>query len=99
MRSRYSAYALGRGDYLMATWAEETRPADLDLATPPQPQWLGLEVRHAHEEGDNAVVEFIARCKINGRAQRLQERSRFVRRRLGEEWRWYYVDGEFPAAD
>lgn len=98
MRSRYSAYALGLGNYLLATWAEETRPGELDLATPPQPQWLGLEVRHAQEDGDSAVVEFIARCKINGRAQRLQERSRFVRRRLGEAWRWYYVDGEFPDA-
>ncbi len=99
MRSRYSAYALGLGDYLHQTWAAETRPAELDLTTPPQPQWLGLEVRDAREDGDSAVVEFIARCKINGRAERLQERSRFVRRQLGGEWRWYYVDGEFPAAD
>jgi SEC-C motif domain protein len=95
MRSRYSAYVLGLEDYLCQTWAEETRPASLDLATEPQPQWLGLEVQHAEEAGDTAVVEFVARCKINGRAQRVQERSHFVRRTLGGAARWYYVDGEF----
>ena len=98
MRSRYSAYALGLGDYLLATWAAETRPADLDLSTPPQPKWLGLEVRHAEENGGSAVVEFVARCKINGRAERMQERSRFVHRPLGDAACWYYLDGEFPAA-
>jgi SEC-C motif domain protein len=95
MRSRYSAYTLELADYLLQTWAQETRPTSLDLSTPPQPQWLGLEVRHAEEDGDTAVVEFVARCKINGRAQRTQERSRFLRR----ENRWYYLDGEFPAED
>jgi SEC-C motif domain protein len=94
MRSRYSAYARGLADYLRQTWAAETRPADLDVATPPQPKWMGLEVLRAEEQGDTAVVEFIARCKINGRAERLQERSRFVRR----DGHWYYVDGEFPSA-
>jgi SEC-C motif-containing protein len=93
MRSRYSAYALGLADYLVQTWAEETRPAPLDLSTPPQPKWLGLEIRHAEESGDTAEVEFLARCKINGRAERLHEHSRFVRRK----GRWYYVDGDFPG--
>ena len=93
MRSRYSAYTLALEDYLLQTWAAETRPAPLDITTPPQPKWLGLEVHHAEEDGDTAVVEFIARCKINGRAQRMQERSRFVRR----EGKWYYVDGEFRS--
>jgi SEC-C motif-containing protein len=95
MRSRYSAYVLGLEDYLQQTWAEETRPIKLDLATEPQPKWLGLEVLHTEESGDTAVVEFVARYKINGRAQRMQERSRFVR----HTGRWYYVDGEFPSAD
>jgi SEC-C motif domain protein len=92
MRSRYSAYALGLEGYLRQSWAGETCPASLDLNKPPQPKWLGLEILRAEENGDTAVVEFIARCKINGRAQRMQERSRFVRR----DGRWYYVDGEFP---
>lgn len=93
MRSRYSAYVLGLEPYLLQTWAEETRPAALGLNEQPQPKWLGLEVRHAAESGDTAVVEFVARYKINGRAERMQERSRFVRR----DGRWYYIDGEFPT--
>ena len=32
MRSRYTAYTLGREAYLLATWQEVTRPAALDLA-------------------------------------------------------------------
>jgi SEC-C motif-containing protein len=97
MRSRYSAYALGLADYLAQTWAEETRPPLPDLSTPPQPKWLGLEIRHAQENGDTATVEFIARCKINGRAERLHEHSRFVRRQAVDAQRWYYIDGDFPG--
>ena len=42
MRSRYSAFVLGRRDYLLATWHASTRPANLalDFAA----KWLGLEV-------------------------------------------------------
>nr|MBP6645749.1 hypothetical protein [Burkholderiaceae bacterium] len=40
------------------------------------------------------VVEFVARCKVNGKAERMHETSRFVRVRdaLGE--RWVYIDGD-----
>jgi SEC-C motif domain protein len=89
MRSRYSAYVLSLHDYLLATWHPLTRPATLE-ADPPALKWLGLEVRrHAQEDDDHAVVEFVARSKLGGRAQRLHETSRFVR----EGERWYYVDG------
>jgi SEC-C motif-containing protein len=89
MRSRYSAYVLGLIDYLMATWHPSTAPGDLEL----QPvKWLGLEVRHAQASGDVGVVEFVARCKVNGRAERMHELSRFVR----EQGRWYYIDGHVP---
>ena len=82
MRSRYSAYVLGLIDYLLATW----HPGELEL---PPLKWLGLEVRHAQASVDAGVVECVARCRDNGRAQRLHETSRFVR----EQGRWYYVDG------
>ena len=92
MRSRYSAYVLGLEDYLLATWHASTRPAALDLELGPQPKWLGLEVKARTKADDmaddTATVEFIARCRVGGRAQRLHELSRFVR----EAGRWYYVD-------
>lgn len=88
MRSRYSAYVLGLEGYLLATWHASTRPGALDLASGPQAKWLGLEVKAQIEAGDQATVEFVARCRVGGRAQRLHELSRFVR----EEGCWYYLD-------
>jgi SEC-C motif-containing protein len=102
MRSRYSAYVLGLHDYLLATWHVSTRPQALE-PDPPGLQWLGLEVRRQRvlapagaspETATHAEVEFVARHKQGGRAQRLHEISRFERDALG---RWQYVDGSFVA--
>ena len=96
MRSRYSAFVLGLEPYLRATWHSSTRPAQLDLAAEQKRRWLGLQIKRQQPTGpDSALVEFVARSKINGRAQRMHEVSRFVR----EDGCWYYVDGdgEFPA--
>jgi SEC-C motif-containing protein len=91
MRSRYSAYVLKLEPYLLATWHDSTRPAALDLAND-NTKWTGLEIRnHSLESADRATVEFVARCKIGGRAARMHEVSRFVR----EGGRWFYLDGEF----
>ncbi len=88
MRSRYSAFALGRSDYLLATWYASTRPPQLELNA--AGKWLGLEVRsHRVIDASHAEVEFVARCREAGLAIRLHERSRFVR----EQGRWHYVDG------
>lgn len=87
MRSRYSAYVVGLIDYLLATWHPSTSPGDLEL---PPVKWLELEVRHAEASGDAGVVEFVARCRVNGRAQRMHETSRFVR----QDGCWYYIDGQ-----
>lgn len=89
MRSRYSAFALGRLAYLNDSWHPSTRPADLTLE--PDVKWLGLEVRrHRVIDADHAEVEFVARSRVGGRGQRLHETSRFVR----EGGRWFYVDGD-----
>lgn len=91
MRSRYSAYALGLAPYLQATWHATTRPETLVLASEPQPKWIGLTIhRHEQQDQDHATVEFTARFRLNGRAQRMHEKSRFVR----EHGRWFYIDGE-----
>lgn len=90
MRSRYSAYALGLHGYVLDTWHASTRPTAIepDEAV----RWLGLDVREQVADGDTAEVEFVARWRAGGaRAQRLHERSRFVR----EDGRWFYVDGTF----
>ncbi|TKC89429.1 hypothetical protein FAZ69_10845 [Trinickia terrae] len=94
MRSRYSAYVLGDSDYLRATWDSATCPADLDLdpQSPDAPRWIGLQVkRFEAADATHAIVEFVARYKVGGRAQRLHEVSRFVR---GADARWRYVDGD-----
>lgn len=91
MRSRYTAYTLLREDYLLATWCQSTRPASLGLASEPRSKWIGLEVRrHEQLNSNQAVVEFVARYKVSGRAYRLHESSRFVRK----EGQWFYVNGE-----
>ncbi|TAL22970.1 MAG: hypothetical protein EPO01_08020 [Aquabacterium sp.] len=90
MRSRYSAFVRDQRGYLLDTWHPSTRPAAIE---PPESglRWLGLEVKREAMTGeDSGLVEFVARSKLGGRAQRLHETSRFVR----EGGRWYYVDGD-----
>jgi len=90
MRSRYCAYALGLADYILASWHASTRPAELDLTAPPT-KWIGLQVLHASmQDVNHGSVEFLARCRIGGRAERMHEHSRFVR----EDGRWLYLDGD-----
>jgi SEC-C motif-containing protein len=59
-----------------------------------KPQWLGLKIVNCTDGqpgNSSGTVEFIARYRINGRAQRLHEVSRFSQ----ENGRWYYLDGKF----
>jgi SEC-C motif-containing protein len=92
MRARYSAYVLGKMQFVFDTWHASTRPPREGFSHDPGMKWLGLEVRE-HVPGEkDAIVEFVARSKSGGRAQRLHEISRFVR----EGERWFYVDGVFP---
>ncbi len=78
MRSRYSAYVLLDRDYLLRTWHPKHRPHTLALDS--QQGWLGLKILRV-EEGQAhhgaGIVEFVARYKMNGRAHRLHEVSRF----------------------
>lgn len=91
MRSRYTAFTRMDEAYLLASWHASTRPARLDLHHSSSAKWLGLKViAHQVQDESHATVEFIARHKMNGRACRLHEVSRFVR----EDERWFYLDGE-----
>jgi SEC-C motif-containing protein len=94
MRSRYSAYVFGFADYLLQTWHPKTRPTTLNLAEDIATKWLGLQVKHAKKMNEStASVEFIARYKIGGKAERLHELSEFVR----IDSRWYYLTGSDPS--
>jgi SEC-C motif-containing protein len=89
MRSRYTAFVRGDAAHLLATWHVSTRPSSLEFDA--GVKWLGLEVRrHSPVDAAHAEVEFVARSRLQGRGQRLHERSRFVR----EDGHWLYVDGD-----
>lgn len=97
MRSRYSAYVLTREDYLLRTWHESMRPGHLGLQEDSPVKWLGLKILHCEAGGAEdreAIVEFVARFQVNGRAERLHEVSRFI----CEAGQWLYVDGQIAPA-
>ena len=90
MRSRYSAFALGRPDHLLATWHPSTRPRSLDLD--PAVRWTGLDVLATTGGGllaAEGTVEFRASYVADGTAGAQHELSRFVR----DGGRWSYLDG------
>lgn len=93
MRSRYTAYVMKNEEYLLRTWHHSTRPDQLGLERGEAGNWIGLKLVGTHAGGrddDSGMVEFVARYKINGKAHRLQEKSRFVK----EQGEWFYLDGE-----
>ena len=87
MRSRYTAFVIQNGAYLLSTWHPSTRPPHMDF-TPGQ-TWTQLKIVSTSHDEARATVEFTARSLIGGRSHVLRETSRFVR----EDGRWFYVDG------
>ncbi|MDN3526540.1 YchJ family protein [Halomonas sabkhae] len=88
MRARFSAFALGRNDYLLATWHPDKRPASLPDEDPTH--WVRLEIVDSHGDGDQGRVQFRATFREGSRWGVLEEDSTFIRR----EGQWCYVDGE-----
>jgi len=89
MRSRFSAFAIGDAEYLLATWHPSTRPTSLELDA--DTRWYRLDIldRVAGGPLDSAgVVEFEAFYRGKERGSQ-RERSSFVR----EQGRWLYVSG------
>ena len=95
MRSRYTAFAKGNVDYLIATLDPERRkPNDFDELTKSinNTQWLGLNILSTHKGKKNdadGCVEFEAIYKISEPGQ-LHECSRF--RKI--DGKWFYIDGD-----
>lgn len=89
MRSRYSAFALGLESYLNQSWAERTRPAELELD--PVQKWTRLRILDVPEPvGNSGTVHFRAHYRYQGERDFLEERSRFER----VDGVWLYVDGD-----
>jgi len=88
MRSRFSAFALGLTDYLLASWDPRTRPSQLTPDT--TTRWVALEIADSETTGDEGTVHFRATCQEGRHWAVLEERSRFRR----DAGRWCYVDGE-----
>lgn len=95
MRSRYSAFAIGGQfleqrplmlHYLEKTWHSSTRPQDLSLD---DTIWTGLKIIQHNCSVSKAMVEFIAYYKVNGRTERLQEKSQFEK----VHGQWQYLHG------
>jgi SEC-C motif-containing protein len=96
MRSRFTAYALNRADYLVETTASEKR-AELDVEDLSRycraVTCISLKILSRQAGGpqdENGVVIFHASLQINGKRMLHRERSTFRR----EDGRWFYVDGE-----
>ena len=91
MRSRFSAFALGRTEYLLATWHPSTRPADLDID--PGTTWTRLRILDRTGGGPadtTGTVTFRAHYVHDGERAAQSETSRFVR----DDGRWVYLDGD-----
>lgn len=100
MRSRYSAYALGEVDHILATYRPEAAQGVDRKSTEKwsrESTWLGLTVVATERGGpddDEGVVEFKARFRqgADGPEQVHHELARFVRR--PRDRRWLYADGK-----
>ena len=93
MRSRYSAFVLADGDYLMATHHSSTRPTKEKKAIvkwAKSVQWIKLEVLETSEGQENdtkGTVTFNAYFFENGKVDVIHEKSAFVR----ENNHWLYL--------
>ena len=84
MRSRYVAYCLNEEQYLLESWHESTRPSS--VKADPAVQWIRLKIIDAISRDDQ--VEFVATFRLNGKAYKLRERSRF----LFDGEAWFYLE-------
>jgi SEC-C motif-containing protein len=103
MRSRYAAFALGLGEYLVRTLAS-THP---DLALPREElvrslararqkqRFVGLRILRATSAGDTGEVLFFAEIFEQGKERSFGERSTFVREANG----WRYAEGVLVAKE
>lgn len=95
MRSRYTAYASGKVEYLLKTIPLLERKG-FDLRAAKQwsesSDWTGLDILSTKEsnDGTKATVEFSAKFKINDEEHTHSERAYFQK----TQGRWFFLDGK-----
>ncbi len=94
MRSRYSAFVLGLGQYLFDTLSVEQQ-ADFDIeefnTSNGDTKWMGLNIRKTSDGGeadDAGTVEFVARYKVQKDVIAHHELAMFKR----IDGRWVFTD-------
>ena len=93
MRSRYSAFVLAKGDYLMQTHHSSTRPISEKKAIvkwTKSVEWIKLEVLETAKglkKNDKGTVTFNAYFYENGGVNTIHEKSAFIK----ENDKWYYL--------
>ncbi|KZN58598.1 YchJ family protein [Pseudoalteromonas luteoviolacea] len=97
MRSRYSAYCVKNGEYIVSTYASEKRhehTVEDILLFANQVEFVNLEVIHSDQDQSFQYVEFKASYIEDQQLEVLHERSRFIK----EGGKWMYLDGNlFPC--
>ncbi len=102
MRSRYSAYAVNKIEYIANTndpSSKEGFDQEAAEAWAKESEWLGLEIvatRAGDAKDSEGEVEFKATYKADDETQVHHEVSLF--RRLGASKHWFYIDGKTVRA-
>ena len=97
MRSRYTAFVLENEAYLLDSWHPDQRPAKIDFDT--HIKWLGLKIKQTRSGGaddQEGWVEFVARFKISGKAERIEELSYFIK--VANRWQYVSAVDEITAS-
>lgn len=93
MRARFSAFVLADSDFLIASWAPDTRPMRAELEGSGEdsgPRWRRLIVAASENDDDHGWVRFRALAQQADGWLALEETSRF--RRI--DGQWFYLDGD-----
>lgn len=93
MKSRYSAYALGKGSYLVRTSVKDHRyEADAALIDEfsRNSEWIKLQIVQSTEAAATAMVEFKAYYREKDRVKLHHEKSTFIK----VDGEWLYEEGK-----
>lgn len=97
MRSRFTAYAMQKNDYLIETWAISKRPKQINFEKE-EAQWQRLEIiktKKGQLNDSRGIVEFKAYFLSKGTPSVMNEISRFTK----TGGRWFYLDGQVKSVN